>query len=197
MRDAVEHGWTRPLCVEEFTHAAMANAYEAGAANLPFAVLRSYRGSLGDVNRNFRTIECPFTGEQLTAVPAIRPDVTIVHAQRVDRDGNVLIEGIIGVQKQAVLAARHSIVTVEEQVDRFDEVHPNACILPHWTVTAVAVVPGGAFPSYAHGYYDRNNAYYMAWDRISRDRASFHEWLDEQVMQQGPEAFAALVGSAA
>lgn len=197
VRDAVEQGWPRQVSVEEFTHAAMANAYEAGAANLPFAVLRSYRGSLGDVNPNIRTIECPFTGETLTAVPAIRPDVTVIHAQQADRDGNVLIEGIIGVQKQAVLAAKRALVTVEEQVDRFDEVHPNACILPHWTVAAVAVVPGGAFPSYAHGYYDRNNAYYIAWDRISRDRNSFQDWLDEHVMQQGPEAFAALVRSAA
>jgi glutaconate CoA-transferase subunit A len=197
MRDAVEQGWPRPVSVEEFTHAAMANAYEAGASNLPFAVLRSYRGSLGDVNPNIRTVECPFTGETLTAVPAIRPDVTVIHAQQADRDGNVLIEGIIGVQKQAVLAARRALVTVEEQVERFDEVHPNACILPHWTVAAVAVVPGGAFPSYAHGYYERNNAYYIAWDRISRERASFQAWLDEHVMQQGPEAFAALVRSAA
>lgn len=197
VRDAVEQGWPRPLSVEEFTHAAMANAYEAGAANLPFAVLRSYRGSLADVNPNIRTIECPFTGETLTAVPAIRPDVTIIHAQQADRDGNVLIEGIVGVQKQAVLAARRALVTVEEQVDRFDAVHPNACILPHWTVAAVAVVPGGAFPSYAHGYYDRNNAYYIAWDRVSRERASFEDWLDASVMQQGPEAFAALVRSAA
>jgi glutaconate CoA-transferase subunit A len=197
MRDAVEQGWPRPVSVEEFTHAAMANAYEAGASNLPFAVLRSYRGSLGDVNPNIRTVECPFTGETLTAVPAIRPDVTVIHAQQADRDGNVLIEGIIGVQKQAVLAARRALVTVEEQVERFDEVHPNACILPHWTVAAVAVVPGGAFPSYAHGYYERNNAYYIAWDLISRERASFQAWLDEHVMQQGPEAFAALVRSAA
>jgi glutaconate CoA-transferase subunit A len=197
MRDAVESGWPRPLVLEEFTHAAMANAYEAGAANLPFAVLRSHRGSLAGVNPNIRAIQCPFTGELLTAVPAIRPDVTIIHAQRADRDGNVLIEGIVGVQKQAVLAARCAVVTVEEQVERFEHIHPNACILPHWTVSAVAVVPGGAFPSYAHGYYERNNAYYIAWDRISRDRASFREWLEEQVMQQTPEAFAALAGSAA
>lgn len=197
MRDAVEHGWPRSLAIEEFTHAAMANAYEAGAANLPFAALRSYRGSLANVNPNLRSIQCPFTGEWLTAVPAIRPEVAIIHAQRADRDGNVLIEGIVGVQKQAVLAARCAIVTVEEQVDRFDKVHPNACILPHWTMSAVAVVPGGAFPSYAHGYYHRSNAYYIAWDRISRDRASFCEWLAEQVMQQTPEAFAALAGSAA
>lgn len=197
VRDAVEQGWPRPLALDEYTHAALANAYEAGAANLPFAVLRSYRGSLGDVNSNLRTIECPFTGESLTAVPAVRPDVAIIHAQRVDRDGNVLIEGIVGVQKQAVLAARKAIVTVEEQVESFEGVHPNACILPHWVVTAVAVVPGGAFPSYAQGYYDRQNAYYIAWDAVARDRASFAAWLDEQVMRKGPEAFAALAGSLA
>ena len=118
LRDAVENGWPQPLQLEEHSHAAMANAYEAGAANLPFAAFRGYIGvDLPKVNPSIRRVECPFTGEMLAAVPAIRPDVTIIHAQRADRAGNVLLDGIVGVQKQAVLAARRAIVTVEERVD--------------------------------------------------------------------------------
>ncbi|MEX0851700.1 MAG: CoA-transferase [Bauldia sp.] len=192
MRDAVENGWPRPLALEEHSHAAMANAFEAGAANLPFAVFRGYRGvDLGPVNPTIRSVICPYTGEQLATVPAIRPDVAIVHAQRADRDGNVLFEGIVGVQKEAVLAARRSIVTVEEVVDDFGPRSPNAVILPSWTVTAIAAVPGGAHPSYAHGYYKRANAFYRAWDAISRDREAFRAWMRENVMEKGPDAFAA------
>jgi glutaconate CoA-transferase subunit A len=185
LRDAIEHGWPRPLAIEEYSHAAMANAYDAGAANLPFAVYRGCPGDLATVNPRFRTIACPFTGERLTAVPAIRPDVTIIHAQRADRDGNVWLDGIIGVQKEALLAARRSIVTVEEIVDSFEGSPTNACILPHWTVGAIAVAPRGAFPSYAYGYYQRNNTFYLAWDAISRDRHSFTRWIEENVMAAG------------
>jgi glutaconate CoA-transferase subunit A len=120
----------------------------------------------------------------------MRADVAIIHGQRADRAGNVLLEGIVGVQKEAVLAAARSVVTVEEVVDTFEAAPRNACILPHWTVGAIAVVPGGAFPSYAYGYYPRNNAFYLAWDEISRDRATFTAWVDEHIMQSGPEAFA-------
>ncbi len=190
LRDAVEREWPSPIALEEYSHGALAGAYAAGAANLPFAVLRSYAGSLADVNPRLRTVTCPFTQEELTAVPALRPDVTIIHAQRADREGNVLIEGIVGVQKEAVLAARRAIVTVEEIVDTLRGGHPNACILPHWTLSAVAVVPGGALPSYAHGYYGRDNAFYTAWDEISRDRETFSTWMDEHVMRQGPGIFA-------
>ena len=120
LRDAVENGWPQPLAIEEHSHAAMANAYEAGAAGLPCAVFRGYIGvDLPKVNPNIKLITCPFTGEKLAAVPAIRPDVGVVHAQKADRAGNVLIEGIVGVQKEAVLAAKRSIVTVEEIVDDF------------------------------------------------------------------------------
>jgi glutaconate CoA-transferase subunit A len=126
----------------------------------------------------------------LTAVPAMRPDVTIIHAQRADREGNVLIDGIIGVQKEAVLAAARSVVTVEEVVDTLESSSPNACILPHWTVGAISVVPGGAFPSYAYGYYQRNNAFYLAWDAIARDRDTFRAWIDEHVLGGSPESFA-------
>ena len=195
MRDAVENGWPRALELEEHSHAAMANAYDAGAANLPFAALRGYVGAdLPKVNPNIRTVTCPFTGEVLTAVPAIRPDVAIIHALKADRAGNVLIEGILGVQKEAVLAASRSIVTVEEVVEDFGPRSPNATILPSWAVTAIAVVPGGAFPSYAHGYYKRNNAFYLAWDAIARERDSFEAWMNENVLAKGPGDFAALAG---
>jgi glutaconate CoA-transferase, subunit A len=190
LRDAVENGWPQPLALEEHSHAAMANAYEAGAANLPFAVFRGYTGvDLPKVNPRIRTIECPFTGETLAAVPAIRPDVTIIHAQRADRAGNVLLDGIVGVQKQAVLAAKRAVVTVEEQVDELDAPGLNAVILPAWTTCAIAVVPGGAYPSYAQGYYRRANGFYIAWDDISRDRAKFQEWMRDHVLSKGPEAF--------
>lgn len=182
LRDAVENGWPRPLALEEHSHAGMASAYEAGAANLPFAVLRGYGGSgLGTHNPNVRAIACPFTGETLAAVPAIRPDVAVIHAQKADRRGNVLLWGITGVQKEAVLAAKRSIVTVEEIVDNLDA-SPNATYLPGWVVTAVSHVPGGARPSYAMGYYERNNAFYREWDAISRDRDAFTRWIDHFVM---------------
>jgi glutaconate CoA-transferase, subunit A len=182
LRDAVEHGWPRPLAIEEYTHAMVANAYDAGAANVPFAVLRPHRSSLDTVNPNIRAIVCPFTKETMTAVPALRPDVTVIHAQKADRHGNVLIEGIVGVQKPAFLAAKRGVVTVEEVVDSLGQNHPNVCILPHWTVTAIAVVPKGAYPSYAHGYYPRDNAFYLKWDEISRSREQFTRWIDEHVM---------------
>jgi glutaconate CoA-transferase subunit A len=183
MRDAVENGWPQPLALEEHSHAAMANAYEAGAANLPFAMFRGYKGvDLPKVNPNIRSVTCPYTGEILATVPALRPDVGIIHALRADRDGNVLLEGIIGVQKEAVLAAKRSIVTVEEIVDDFGPRSPNAVILPAWTVTAIALVPGGAYPSYAQGYYKRANSFYKAWDAIARERDTFLAWMRENVL---------------
>jgi glutaconate CoA-transferase subunit A len=186
LRDAVEKGWPRPLEIEEHSHAAMAHAYAAGASGMPAAFFKGYRGSeLPSVNPRIKFIECPFTGESLAAVPALRPDVAIVHAQKADRAGNVLFEGIIGVQKEAVLASTRAIVTVEEIVDRF-QTGPNAAILPSWTVAAIAVARGGAHPSYAHGYYARDNAFYVEWDRIARDRTTFQAWLRDHVMGQHP-----------
>ena len=191
LRDAVENQWPAPLEIEEHSHAAMANAYEAGAANLPFAVFRGYVGAdLPKVNPTIKSVTCPYTGEVLATVPAIRPDVAIIHALRADRKGNVLLKGIVGVQKEAVLAAKRSVVTVEEVVEDFSAEEPNAIILPHWTVGAISVVPGGAFPSYAQGYYKRNNAFYIAWDKIARDRDSFRAWMKVHVLDQGPGAFA-------
>ncbi len=190
-RDAYENGWPQPLAIEEHSHAAMANAYEAGAAGLPCAVFRGYIGvDLPKVNPNIRAVTCPFTGETLAAVPAIRPDAAVIHALKADRDGNVLIEGILGVQKEAVLAAKRALVTVEEIVDDFGPRSANAVILPSWTVTAIACVPGGAHPSYAHGYYKRDNAYYKAWDAIARDRDTFLAWMKTNVLEKTPEAFA-------
>ena len=183
LRDAIERGWPRPLEIEEHSHAAMAAAYAAGASGLPCAVFRGYLGSdLVRVNPQIRSIECPFTGERLAAVPAHRPDVTIIHAQKADRRGNVLISGIVGVQKEAVLAAKRAIVTVEEVVDHLHTEGTNAVVLPSWTVHAVAVAPGGARPSYAHGYYHRDNAFYTQWDAVSRDRDRFRQWLEADVM---------------
>ena len=195
MHDAVENSWPGPLALEEHSHAAMANAYEAGAANLPFAVFRGYIGvDLPKVNPRIASVTCPYTGEELATVPALRPDVAVIHALRADRAGNVLLEGIVGVQKEAVLAAKRSIVTVEEVVDDFGPRSANAVILPAWTVTAIAVVPGGAWPSYAHGYYKRANAFYKAWDAIARDRDTFQAWMRENVIGKGPDAFAAYAG---
>src|SRR5216684_96797 len=191
LRDAVENGWPNPIELEEHSHAAMANAYEAGAAGLPCAIFRGYIGvDLPKVNPKIKRITCPFTGEELAAVPAIRPDVAVVHALKADAAGNVLIEGIVGVQKEVVLASRRSLVTVEEIVADFGERSPNAVILPSWTVEAIVCVPGGAHPSYAHGYYKRDNAYYKAWDAIARDRDTFLTWIKANVLDQGPEAFA-------
>jgi glutaconate CoA-transferase subunit A len=182
LRDAVEHDWPGPLAIQEHGHGDLSNAYVAGAANLPFAVLRAYAGSdLPKHNDQIKFIQCPFTGESLAAVPAIRPDVTIIHAQKADRKGNVLLWGILGVQKEAVLAAKKSIVTVEEIVDDL-QAWPNACILPSWVVSAVCVVPGGAFPSYAHGYYERDNRFYQAWDAIARERDSFQHWIKTHIL---------------
>jgi glutaconate CoA-transferase, subunit A len=192
MRDAIENAWPQPLAYEEHSHAAMANAYEAGAAGLPFAVFRGYIGvDLPKVNPNISSVTCPYTGEKLATVPAIRPDVAIIHALRADHAGNVLLEGIVGVQKQAVLAAKRAIVTVEEIVEDFGPRSPNLVILPSWTISAVVEVPGGAHPSYAHGYYKRDNAYYKKWDEISRDREGFLAWMKANVLQRGPEVFAA------
>ena len=190
LRDSLENGWPHRIEIVEHSHAALAHAYEAGASKLPFAVLRGYVGAdLPKVNPEIREITCPFTGEVLAAVPAINPDVTFIHALKADRKGNILIEGIVGVQKEAVLAARRAVVTVEEVVDGFDA-HPNALVLPHWTVDAVIHVPGGAHPSYAHGYYPRDNAAYIEWDGIAADRDVFLAWMEENVLAVDESLFA-------
>jgi glutaconate CoA-transferase subunit A len=177
LRDAVEHGWPRPLALVEYSHAMMAAAYVAGASGLPSGVLRTGSGtSLPAHNPEIRSTTCPFTGEILTAVRAHRPDVTVVHAQRADRRGNVQLWGIVGIQKEAVYCAKRALVTVEEIVDELAPV-PGAVVLPAGTITAIALAPGGAAPSYAQGYYRRDNAFYVGWDAVSRSRERFGEWL--------------------
>jgi glutaconate CoA-transferase, subunit A len=181
-REAVEHGWPRSLEIEEHSHAGMANRYVAGASGLPFAVMRGYRGTdLAAQTETLAPITCPFTGEELTAVPAINPDVTVIHAQQADRAGNVMLWGIVGIQKEALLAARRALVTVEELVDVL-EPRPGSVVIPSWAVSHVAEVPGGAHPSYAQGYSTRDNDYYRAWDAISADRDRFTQWLARHVL---------------
>ncbi|HVC22415.1 MAG TPA: CoA-transferase [Candidatus Dormibacteraeota bacterium] len=186
-RDAVEHGWPQRLETDEHSHAGLANRYVAGASGLPFAVLRGYAGTdLGRYSRTVAEISCPFTGERLAAVAALHPDVAIVHAQQADRSGNVLFWGIQGVQKEAVLSATRSLVTVEEVVDQLVPTGPGATLLPNWVINAVALAPGGAHPSYAAGYSSRDNDFYQAWDEISRDRGRFVDWMDKNVMSNAP-----------
>ena len=182
LRDAAENAWPGPLAITEHSHAGMAAAFVAGASKLPFGILRGYSGTdLASVNDEVRSVTCPYTGETVATVPALTPDVTILHGQRADREGNVLLRGIIGAQKEAGLAARKLLVTVEEIVDDL-ETPMNGVVLPSWVVTAVACVPGGAYPSYALGHYVRDNAFYLAWDGISRHRASFERWLHRHVL---------------
>jgi glutaconate CoA-transferase subunit A len=199
-RDAVENAWPVPLQLEEHSHAGMANRYVAGAAGVPFAVLRGYRGTgleglAGlDGHPAVRPIACPFTGETLTAVAALNPDVAVIHAQRADRAGNVQLWGITGVQKEAVLSARRAVVTVEEIVPELRP-QPGAIVLPGWTVDCIAQVPGGAHPSYALGYSQRDNDFYVAWDAISRERESFQRWLETDVFAGEPGAQASTAGA--
>lgn len=181
MRDAIQDHWPQPLEIEEHSHAGMAERWRAGASGLPFGVLRGYVGtSLAEHTTTIQTITCPFTGEHLTAVPAHNPDVGIIHAQQADREGNVMLWGISGVQKECVLASKRAIVTVEEVVDWF-EPRVNGVVLPAWVIDAVVVAPGGAHPSYAHGYSERDNGFYAAWDAIGRDREAFTTWLAELI----------------
>lgn len=183
LRDAIATQWPAPLAIVEHSHAEMAVAYQAGASGLPCGLMRRYADT--DLARvpgaPLRAIECPFTGASLAAVPAINPDVTILHAHQVDAAGNVLIRGILGGAKEAAMAAERLLVTVEERVERFDA-GMNAVVLPAATVTAVSVVPGGAYPSYAQGCYPRDNRFYIAWDDISRDRQTFTAWMEKHVL---------------
>lgn len=194
MRDAIENSFPRPIETVEHSHSAMAQAYEAGASGLPVAIFRGYKGAeLPKVNPEIKSVTCPFTGEELAAIPSHRPDVAVIHAQKASEKGDVLIEGIIGVQKEAALAAKRVVVTVEEVVPDFKGLHPNLCILPHWTIDAISVVPGGAHPSYTHGYYARDNAAYLEWDKVSADRDLFAAWMKDNVLSVGPDVFAGRV----
>ena len=190
LRDAVERDWPAKLEIEEHSHAGMAAAYAAGASGLPFGVLRGYAGTdLPAHNPRIAFITCPFTHEQLAAVPAIAPDVTIIHAQQADVSGNVRWWGLLGVQKEAALSASAVIVTVEEIVEDFDAPETRGpagrepfAILPAWTVAAICLAPNGAHPSYAAGYSRRDNAFYKEWDSISRERDTFLAWMQRHVI---------------
>jgi glutaconate CoA-transferase subunit A len=183
LRDAIEHGWPQPLEIEEHSHAGMANRWAAGAARLPFAVMRGYAGTDLPAHTRVEAIACPFTGEQLMAVPALNPDVAIIHAQEADRKGNVQLWGIPGVQKEAVLSARRSLVTVERIVEELTP-RPGGVIIPGWVIDAVAEAPGGSQPSYSLGITERDNGFYVEWDRISRDRDTFSEWMSVHVLDE-------------
>src|SRR5438477_472804 len=182
-RRAVEGKHAPPLELEEYSHFGMVARFSAGAARLPFWPLRDYMGTdLPRVNARIQSVTCPYTGERLATVPALNPDVTIIHAQRADADGNTQIWGLVGVQKEAAFASVRVIVVVEELVDesviRSD---PNRTLIPGMIVDAVVLEPWGAHPSYAQGYYDRDNDFYVAWERISRDRDELRRYLDEFV----------------
>ena len=183
LRDAVEHQWPHALAIDEHSHAGMAVRYSAGASGMSFGILKGYTGTdLPAVNPSrIATVTCPFTGETVAAVPAIMPDVTVLHAQRADRDGNVLLQGIVGASREAAMAARTLVVTVEHVVESLDAAM-NAFVIPSWQIAAIAVVPGGAYPSYALGHYARDNAFYLAWDAIARSRETFQAWMERHVL---------------
>jgi glutaconate CoA-transferase subunit A len=169
--------------IEEYSHFGMVARFCAGSAKLPFWPLRDYAGTdLPVANPRIRRVTCPYTGEQLATVPALNPDVTVVHAQRADASGNAQIWGLLGVQKEAAFASTHVIVVVEELVDEaVIRADPNRTLIPGMIVDAVVVEPWGAHPSYAQGFYDRDNEFYVAWENISRDPAKLRGYLDEFV----------------
>jgi glutaconate CoA-transferase subunit A len=181
-RRAVE-GQGPLLELEEYSHFGMVGRLSAGAARLPFWPMRNYMGTdLPAVNHRIAQVQCPYTGERLATVPALNPDVTIVHAQRADDQGNTQIWGLLGVQKEAAFASRRVIVVVEELVDeRVIRADPNRTLIPGIAVDAVVVEPWGAHPSYAQGYYDRDNDFYVRWEPISRDPAALARYLEEFV----------------
>ena len=180
-RDAYQNGWPNKIEIEEHTHAGLTNRYVAGASGIPFAVLRGYTGSdLISHTKNVSEVKSPFSDETLTAVAAINPDVTILHAQQADKAGNVMMWGITGVAKEAVFAASKVIVTVEEVVEKF-EPRFSSIIIPSNLIDAISVVPNGAWPSYASDFYERDNNQYIAWDDISKERDRFTEWLNTEI----------------
>ena len=179
----VTEGANPELEIEEYSHFGMVGRYIAGATGLPFYPLRSYEGTdMPAVNPQIRPIRSPYGDETVYAVPPINPDVTIVHAQRADAAGDTQIWGLVGSQKEAAFAAQRVIVVVEELVDEsVIRADPNRTIIPGRIVDAVVVEPYGAHPSFVQGRYDRDNAFYVAWDAISRDAGRTSEWLDQWV----------------
>lgn len=181
-RRAVEKG-TPALEIEEYSHFGMVARMSAGAARLPFWVMRNYMGTdLPTANPRIKTVTCPYTGEELATVPALNPDVTVIHAQRADENGNAQVWGLLGVQKEAAFASKRVIVVVEDLVDEsVIRADPNRTLIPGMIVDAVVVEPWGCHPSYAQGYYDRDNDFYVAWEDISRDPVKLQSYLDEFV----------------
>ncbi|MGB6366535.1 MAG: CoA-transferase [Thermoanaerobaculia bacterium] len=184
LRRAVEKGIPAPLELEEYTHFGMVARMAAGAARLPFMPLRSQGGSdLPEVNPMIRSVRCPFTDEELTAVPALHPDIAFVHAQRADASGNTQIWGLMGVQKETAFAAKKVVVVVEEIVDEeLIRSDPNRTLIPGFIVEAVVHEPWGCHPSYAQGYYDRDNDFYVGWREISKDQARLESYLQDWVL---------------
>lgn len=183
VRRAVEKDVPRPLELEEYSHFGMVGRYLAGAYRLPFFPLRSYKGSdLPAVNPRIRSVDSPYGDETIAVVPPLKPDVAILHAQRADAEGDTQLWGLLGVQKEVAFAARRVIVVVEEVVEN-DVIRsdPNRTIIPGLLVDALVHEPYGTHPSYVQGYYDRDNAFYLAWDEISRGEAATQAWLDEWV----------------
>ena len=183
LRRAVEQGIPAPLELEEYSHYGMVGRYIAGASRLPFFPLRSYLGSdLPRVNERIKLVESPYGDGPIAVVPPLNPDVAIIHAQRADMQGNTQLWGLLGVQKEAAFAAKNTIVVVEEIVDEaVIRADPNRTLIPGLIVSAVVHEPYAAHPSYAQGYYDRDNAFYLAWEAISREQAKTEAWLDEWV----------------
>ena len=182
-RRAVENGVPNPLEVEEYSHAGMTARINAGAVRLPFLPLRTYMGSdLPKVNPAIRSVTCPYTGEVLATVPALNPDVAIIHTQRTDANGNAQVWGLLGVQKETAFAAQRTIVVAEELVEeaviRSD---PNRTLIPGIIVDAVVIEPFGCHPSYVQGYYDRDNPFYIDWADISKEKETFDDYLNEWV----------------
>lgn len=183
LRRAVEMGIPHPLELEEYSHFGMVARFQAGAARLPFLPLRSFSGSdLPRVNPRIREIECPYTGERIATVPALNPDVAVIHVQRADRAGNAQVWGLLGVQKEAAFASSKVIVVAEEIVEEVViRADPNRTLLPGFIVSAVVHEPWGCHPSFAQGFYDRDNDFYVAWREISQVAAKLDAWLDEWV----------------
>lgn len=183
LRRAVENGYPRKVEIEEYTHFGMVARFIAGASKVPFMHLRTFSGSsLPQENRNIKTIRCPYTGEVLSAVPALNPEVAIIHVQRADSLGNAQVWGLMGVQREAAFASQRVIIVAEELVER--EVirsDPNRTLIPGMIVDAVVVEPFGAHPSYAQGYYDRDNQFYVEWYQISKNRESMERYIADWI----------------
>ena len=178
-RDSYQNSWPHKLEIEEHTHAGLTNKYVAGASGLPFTVMRGYQGSdLFKHTSGVVEINSPFSDEVLTAVSAINPDLTVIHAQQADMAGNVMLWGITGVAREAVFAAKKVLITVEEIVESFKP-RFNSMIIPNIQINAISLAPKGAWPSYASGYYERDNTAYIAWDKIAKERESFLRWLED------------------